>query len=318
MSVADYPSFKCAVSFPKSMFDGSAASTAEPEAEQPKEQEQAEEQDTAEDTVETEPKAAEKAEESKPEPKPEPEESKAEEPEPEPEKPKAEEKITEEAKEPPKEVEEEKPAEPEPEQKQEEQPESEVDPEQQQQTQAEQEPVGEPESTVVVEEQTTTESASVTFGCCAKDIMNANPVWVSGDESVQQGANKLSGSGYLLVGDAESGKLEGIVSRSDLAGAISPYIRPLFVKWHRPLDDASLKIKIKWIMSRPVHAVKAETVFASIIETMMRFGVRCLPVVGEDGKILGLITAYDVFKVMLKEGTDAVSIGEAAQHPLLV
>ena len=52
------------------------------------------------------------------------------------------------------------------------------------------------------------------------------------------------------------GVLEGLVSKSDLAGAASPYLRPEFAKWRWPLDDATLQIKVKWIMSRPADPQK--------------------------------------------------------------
>jgi len=138
------------------------------------------------------------------------------------------------------------------------------------------------------------------FGLCAKDVMLKELVWGSPEDSVQQAIRKMqqSDSGYLMVGI--DGVLVGIVSNSNITGALSPYLRPVFAKWRRPLDDATLQIRIKWIMSRPVHIVKPKTPLANIMENMCRYGVLCLPVVDQQGKVQGLVTETDIFKVLLE------------------
>jgi len=138
------------------------------------------------------------------------------------------------------------------------------------------------------------------FGLCAKDVMLKEFVWGSPEDSVQQAIRKMqqSDSGYLMVGI--DGVLVGIVSNSNITGALSPYLRPVFAKWRRPLDDATLQIRIKWIMSRPVHTVKPKTPLANVMENMCRYGVLCLPVVDQQGKVQGLVTDTDIFKVLLE------------------
>ncbi|MHC4544196.1 MAG: CBS domain-containing protein [Planctomycetota bacterium] len=136
-------------------------------------------------------------------------------------------------------------------------------------------------------------------GLCAKDVMLKELVWGSPEDSVQQAITKIQryDSGYLMVGT--DGVLEGIVSNSNITWALSPYLRPVFAKWRRPLDDATLQIRIKWIMSKPVHIVKPETPLSNIMGNMCRFGVLCLPVVDQQGKVKGLVTEADIFKVLL-------------------
>jgi len=151
----------------------------------------------------------------------------------------------------------------------------------------------------------------------AKDIMKTKVVWVSPDESVQQALMKLQQNdvGYLAVGSGEV--LEGIVSKSDVAGAMSPYLRPMFARWRKPSDDATLNIKLKWIMSRPVRTAKPDTPLATMLENMCRFGGRALPVVDEQGKVHGLVTAFDIFQVLLNLGADVPTAGNVAQGPPL-
>jgi CBS domain-containing protein len=160
------------------------------------------------------------------------------------------------------------------------------------------------------------ESAHISLATSAKDIMQKDVVWCSPDDSVQHALTKMQqhSDAYLLVG--RDGVLEGIVSKSNITGAISPYLRPVFAKWRRPLDDATLNIRVKWIMSRPVRTIKPETPLAVIIENMLQFGCRCLPVVNNESKLEGLVTVFDILKA-LNKGPNISSEGKTLQsHPL--
>jgi CBS domain-containing protein len=145
------------------------------------------------------------------------------------------------------------------------------------------------------------EGPEILWTLCAKDIMRRNVVWCQSDESVEQIRIKMDQNdvGYVLVG--AEGMMEGIISRSDLAAALSPYLRPMFAQWRRPLDEASLQIKVKWAMSRPVQIVRPDKPLAIVMEKMCRHNVRALPVVDQHGKVEGLITVFDVFKTLLQK-----------------
>jgi CBS domain-containing protein len=145
------------------------------------------------------------------------------------------------------------------------------------------------------------------FEMRAKDIMHNCLTWVGPNESLQQALARIqqTDAGYLMVGT--DGVLEGIVSKSDLSRAMSPYLQPILAKWRRPLDDATLKIRIKWIMSRPVRTIKRETPLVTIMEYMNQFRGRCLVVTDEEGNVRGLVTAFGIFRAILnhKPGTFA-------------
>jgi len=136
------------------------------------------------------------------------------------------------------------------------------------------------------------ESVELSLAMCAEEIMQKEVVWGTPDDSVQQALTKI----YIMIG--QGGVLEGIVSKSDLTGAISPYLRPIFAKWRRPSDDATLQIKIKWIMSKLVRTIKPQASVAAVIENMVKSGGGCLPVVDQQGQVQGLVTAFDIFKVL--------------------
>ncbi len=152
----------------------------------------------------------------------------------------------------------------------------------------------------------------------AVDIMNRCLVWASPEDSVEQVLSQMqcNNTGYVLVGG--NGICHGIISRSDIAGAISPFLKPIFAKWRRPLDDSSLQIKVKWIMSTPVHVVPVNAALYAVLNKMSKFAGRCLPVAGTDNKIVGIITVFDIFKAMLNNGSEGPVLGATIQSPPLV
>ena len=151
------------------------------------------------------------------------------------------------------------------------------------------------------------------FEICANDIMQNQVTWASPDDSLQQALAKMQqmDAGYIMIG--WNGVLEGIVSKSDITRAMSPYLLPIFAKWRRPLDDATLKIRIKWIMSRPVHTIKPETSLKAIVEYMSQFRGRCLPVTDEQGNVQGLVTTFDIFQALLKSSSNTPAEDQTAE-----
>ena len=133
----------------------------------------------------------------------------------------------------------------------------------------------------------------------ARDIMDDKILWVSQEESVQEVHEKIlqNNVDYALVG--QNNILEGIVSKSDISGAMSPYLRPIFSKWHRFQDDATLQIKVKWIMSKSVHTIKIDTPLEKILETFSQMTGHALPVVDDQDHVLGMVTDHYIFNTLL-------------------
>ena len=121
--------------------------------------------------------------------------------------------------------------------------------------------------------------------------------------------------GYAMIG--HDGALEGIVSKSNILGAISPYLRPVFAQWHTPAADATLDIKVKWIMTRPVRTGGPSATVGVVVQTMQQFGGRCLPVVDQTGQVLGVVTCFDVFRLLTRHEPFGMS-GRTPQAPCLM
>lgn len=161
----------------------------------------------------------------------------------------------------------------------------------------------------IAEKKVTPGIAGNLFQIRAEDIMQSQVTWASPDDSLQQVLAKMqqTDAGYIMVG--QNGLLEGIISKSDITKAMSPYLQPIFTKWRRPLDDATLKIRVKWIMSRPVRRIKPETPLVAIMEYMNQFRGWCLAVTDEQDKVHGLVTAFDIFQTLLKNKSNTYAEG---------
>jgi CBS domain-containing protein len=149
------------------------------------------------------------------------------------------------------------------------------------------------------------EAAAILKELTAKDTMRTNVVWASADETVEQLLAKMQqhDTAYLLIG--QKGNLEGIASKSDVRGALSPYLQTMFAKWRSPMDAATLQIKAKWVMSRPVRTVRPDATLSAVMLAMSEHGGRCMPVVDELAKVLGIVTVFDIFTVLLTCAADA-------------
>ncbi|MHC4619524.1 MAG: CBS domain-containing protein [Planctomycetota bacterium] len=155
----------------------------------------------------------------------------------------------------------------------------------------------------------------------AADIMQTGTLWADPDDCVGQAFADMRryNADYMIVG--RDGLAQGIVSTSDIKAALSPYLRPEFAKWCRPLDEATLQIKIKWIMSTPVRTVRAEASLTTVMQNMRRFHVRCMPVTDPHNIVQGLVTVNDVFQALLrhkahlKESAPATEIRSTSAPP---
>ncbi|MHC5060366.1 MAG: CBS domain-containing protein [Planctomycetota bacterium] len=300
MIVDPLPGFKCAAIYPKSVFDPPAEEeTAESEEEtaEPEAKEEAPAEPEAKEEAPAEPEAKEEAP-AEPEAK---EEAPAE--------PEAKEEAPTEA-----EATEEAPAEPE---AKEEAPteaeateEAPAEPEAKEEAQIQEtapEPVSEePKGPVSEAIADIAKSPAVLPGSqsgilkklTAKDVMQAAVVWANDEETIEQFTAKMqqNNTGYVLIGKDE--QLSGIISKSDIKAAMSPYLQSMFAKWRTPLDLATLQIKGQWVMSQPVRTVRPDATVLQTIQTMTEHRVRSLPVVDEKGKVHGIVTVFDIFNAL--------------------
>jgi len=130
-----------------------------------------------------------------------------------------------------------------------------------------------------------------------RDWMTKDPVTVTPDTSMMKATKIMKEKGVrrLPVVDSD-GKLVGIVTDHDIKTASPSKATTLEV---HELYYLLSEIKIKDIMVKnPVSASPTDTVErVAVIMNDKRFGG--LPVVDDDDKVVGIITAMDVFRVLI-------------------
>lgn len=133
----------------------------------------------------------------------------------------------------------------------------------------------------------------------ALDIMNSDIKWCDPGCTVEKAMEQMqqTRADYLLVGSEQ--KTQGIVALSDLSSALSIYLRPMFAKWKRQLDEATLRIKVQAIMSKPVRCILPDTPLDVVAEKIVRLG-GCLVVMDTNGKTLGIVTSKDFITRLLR------------------
>lgn len=165
------------------------------------------------------------------------------------------------------------------------------------QTAPEPEPVQEQHDqpvTKAIKELIKRDSNNISINLTAEQIMKKDIVWASQDDTVEKVMNLMQQKNveYILVGDGSNP--QGIVANGDIQAALSPYLKPMFSKWKRPLDTATLQIKVKWIMSQPVHSINPNASFQEICHKMHKNHLSSLPVVDANSKVLGIISIFDI------------------------
>ncbi|MHC4293363.1 MAG: CBS domain-containing protein [Planctomycetota bacterium] len=136
----------------------------------------------------------------------------------------------------------------------------------------------------------------------ARDIMQQNLIWANQEDSIQKVLSSMDSHSTDCIIIGNNNRAEGIVTKSDLQGRNSSYLRKLISKFQQTDKDISTQISIKWIMAKPACKLRPNSTFATIMKNMHQFGWRALPVVDLTGKVLGLVTPYSILKIraMLK------------------
>ncbi|RMH37222.1 MAG: CBS domain-containing protein [Nitrospirae bacterium] len=99
---------------------------------------------------------------------------------------------------------------------------------------------------------------------------------------------------HLLV--LNDGKLIGIISDRDFLKEISPYVGTLS---ETTRDRATLDKRAHQIMTRNPVVVSKETPLRTAAQILLERQISCLPVIGPDKEILGIITWKDLLRALM-------------------
>jgi len=132
------------------------------------------------------------------------------------------------------------------------------------------------------------------------DIMTANPVTVNMDTELFE-IKEIFDHVYfhhLLVENEADKTIAGVISDRDLLSALSPYIHTASETLR---DIETLQKRAHQIMSRQIDTVTPSTDCNIAVQKMLDADISCLPVVGNDKVILGIVTWKDFLTNYLKQ-----------------
>jgi CBS domain-containing protein len=149
-----------------------------------------------------------------------------------------------------------------------------------------------------------------------KDVMSKNVITISPQDSIIQALEKMAEnniSGLIVV---KNEKVVGVISESDILRVFKSSVPEIKAFASATLSILLLlekemelfgemkkvgKLKVKDLMSKKVFSVKPEDTILEAARIMSKKDVRRLPVIDENGKLVGVISRTDILKALVKE-----------------
>lgn len=130
-----------------------------------------------------------------------------------------------------------------------------------------------------------------------KDFMTRNPITISPETPFSDALKMMREKKIKRLIVVEKEKIVGIVTEKDLLYA-SPSKATTLDVWE--LHYLLSKLKIKDIMTKNVITISENTPIEEAAKVMVEHDISGLPVVDDLGKLVGIITQTDIFKVFIE------------------
>jgi acetoin utilization protein AcuB len=132
----------------------------------------------------------------------------------------------------------------------------------------------------------------------AGHIMTRGVKTVTSDMTVGEATQAIKDHGkrHLVVVDAKTRKMTGLISDRDIKKFVSPFIG---TARETDQDKATLQIRLDKVMHRQVYAVTPEEPLKTVVQKMLEKKVGSTVVLDVDGVPVGIITRTDILKTIL-------------------
>jgi acetoin utilization protein AcuB len=131
-----------------------------------------------------------------------------------------------------------------------------------------------------------------------KHWMTRDVITVTPDTSLAEAHGLMTDKHVRRLPVVDRGKLVGIVTLGDVRGAEPSAVSTLSV-WE--MNNLLVKLTVSEIMTREPTTISQEATISTVAEIMLEKKFSGLPVVDDTGKLVGIITESDIFRLVVRE-----------------
>lgn len=131
-----------------------------------------------------------------------------------------------------------------------------------------------------------------------KDWMTREVITVTPDTILPEAHRLMAENQIRRLPVVKDGRLVGIVTRGDVREAEPSDATTLSI-WE--LNYLLAKLKISSVMSKEVITTEPEATIAEAAWLMLENKISGLPVIEAEGKVVGIITESDIFRLVVQE-----------------
>jgi CBS domain-containing protein len=136
-----------------------------------------------------------------------------------------------------------------------------------------------------------------------RDIMSSPAIVIDSHDSLPAAHLLMKDRGIRRLPVVDDGELVGIITLGDVRGASPSEATTLNLFELSYLMD---QVKVERVMTRNVVTVTPDASLAQTARLMLEHKISGLPVVTADGRVAGVVTESDIFRVLVdKLGPDA-------------
>lgn len=144
-----------------------------------------------------------------------------------------------------------------------------------------------------------------------RDWMTREVVVVAPETTLPEAHRLMNDNQIRRLPVMKDGRLVGIVTRGDVRGAEASDATSLSV-WE--LQYLITKIKIQEIMTLDPVTISQDSTIGEAARLMLDYKISGLPVVDGQGKLVGIITESDIFRIVVQDWSGSQSQGQAYIH----
>jgi acetoin utilization protein AcuB len=131
-----------------------------------------------------------------------------------------------------------------------------------------------------------------------KHWMTRDVITITPDTSLHEAHRLMTEKRIRRLPVVDHGKLVGIITLGDVRSA-EPSAASTLSVWE--MNNLLAKLKVSEIMTREPTTISQEATISTVAEIMLEKKFSGLPVVDNAGKLVGIITESDIFRLVVRE-----------------